>query len=851
MSDVSFSDPVLAARLRDAMQLHIISTVNNIRPPDQIGTVEAIYPDLSKCDVQFPGAPTTVPVKLGALVPASVGVTVRVSGALGDRYVSDIYGAAVTSTPPSGYVDAPLSFDLAPGIMLVSATWEAVEGVSQYWIELADSADFTVNHRAYYTSSLEFTENNLIPGTTVYGRVSAATNGGVGTPSDVDFATVQDFPSSATMTDGIAPTTSPNPVCTSGIGYVLAQWLQIANVDPVTYEVHVSLTSGFTAGPTTKLGEVTEGTFYFVRTLADGTPLTYGANVFVRIIAKDGDGAAGQSAQAFAAPQQVNTGDAGSIAIDALSDGAIPSTSPNAPTITSGIGYLLARWTFISNNDPVMYEVHISDTSGFLPGANTLVGSTPSNYFFIRNVGSGLGGGALVYGTTYYIKIRAKDADGTQNAGTQSSGFTVQANTADIAVGAITAASAIIADAAIGTAKIQDAAITNLKVADASISTAKIQNLAVGTAQIADAAIATAKIGDLQVTTAKISGLTVDKLLAGTISGQTIILNGSTSILKSSNFVAGSAGWQIKGDGVAEFNNVTVRGALVAGGGAVNIDSDGIKLPAPAAYTGGNLTDTQAIKFVSTADNVTVSASIHGSQVGIRVQSKIPAGEFSVWLGASPTSPTLLCGPSSCSIVAPSGTIITGGVTINGGLTAQSLNISGTGNITLYGYISLAGGWVNIYPSGQIDNQKIHLFATGQIVVQSDGWINTAMPSTASGANVNAAFGTLQLVTSSQVGKNQIADLHTKMDANLVHRLKPRTWHSRWHEDDLGGFDDPDEDFFGFIAEELEVIDRNLVMYPYGPDSHIKGINWNAITAMLVAEIQQLRSDVNALSRKP
>lgn len=845
MTETSFADPTLAARLRDAMETHIIATVNNVRPSDQIGTVVDIYPDLSKCDVLFPGDVDPVPVKLGAVIPASVGTTVRVSGPLGDRYVSDIYGAAVTTTPPSGYVDAPLSFDLVAGIMLVSATWDAVVGVTQYYIELADDAAFTVNHRAYYTSALQFTENNLIPGTTVYARVSAVTNGGVGTPSAVDSAVVQDFPPSSTMTDGIAPASSPNPVCTAGIGYVLAQWLQIVNVDPVTYEVHVSLTSGFTAGPLTKLGEVTEGTFYFVRTLADGTPLAYGANVFVRIIAKDGDGAAGQSAQAFAAPFQVNTGDAGSIAIDTLSDGVIPSTSPNSPIITSGIGYLFVKWDFITNADPVSYEVHISDTSGFLPGSNTLVGVTPSNYFFIKNLGSGLGGGSLVYGTTYYIKIRAKDADGTQNAGTQSTGFTVQANTADIAVNAITAASGIIADLAVGTAKIQDAAITNLKVADASISSAKIQNLAVGTAQIADAAIATAKIGDLQVTTAKISGLTVDKLLAGTIAGQTIILNGSTSILKSSGFVAGSAGWQIKGDGTAEFNNVTIRGALVAGGGAVNIDANGIRLPAPAAYTNGLLTDAQAIKFVSTADNTTVSASIHGSQVGIRIQSKIPAGEFAVWLGASPTSPTLLLGPTSASIIAPSGTIITGGVTING-----SLALGSSGSLTV--------GSASMTSAGVVSGLTIRNNG-GSFTVNSGGALSAdsvsanaafiGMPSNTTSPLVRVDLGTNQLgVDFSSIRiKHSVVPLTSEVDVNgTFMKLRPRFWSSRLHPGDLGGNADPLARYYGFIAEEVAAVDRRFAHH----DSQglPAAIDWFAILTLMVAQVQDLRQKVDSLS---
>jgi len=45
------------------------------------------------------------------------------------------------------------------------------------------------------------------------------------------------------------------------------------------------------------------------------------------------------------------------------------------------------------------------------------------------------------------------------------------------------------------------------------------------------------------------------------MTARTITLSGADSILKG-NYTAGSAGWQIKGDGNAEFNNVTIRGTL-------------------------------------------------------------------------------------------------------------------------------------------------------------------------------------------------------------------------------------------------------------------------------------------------
>jgi len=60
-------------------------------------------------------------------------------------------------------------------------------------------------------------------------------------------------------------------------------------------------------------------------------------------------------------------------------------------------------------------------------------------------------------------------------------------------------------------------------------------------------------------------GFVCDELLAGTITAQEINLktDGATqSIIKSDNFVAGSAGWCIKSDGTCEFSSGTFRGSL-------------------------------------------------------------------------------------------------------------------------------------------------------------------------------------------------------------------------------------------------------------------------------------------------
>ena len=106
------------------------------------------------------------------------------------------------------------------------------------------------------------------------------------------------------------------------------------------------------------------------------------------------------------------------------------------------------------------------------------------------------------------------------------------------------------------------AALANL-IAEANITDATIT-----TAKIGDAAITNAKIADATITTAKISDLSADKITSGTITGGEITVGTSTNtngFIKSQNYSSGSAGWIIKPDGSAEFQNATIRGSLDAG----------------------------------------------------------------------------------------------------------------------------------------------------------------------------------------------------------------------------------------------------------------------------------------------
>ena len=105
-------------------------------------------------------------------------------------------------------------------------------------------------------------------------------------------------------------------------------------------------------------------------------------------------------------------------------------------------------------------------------------------------------------------------------------GEIVTAKIADLAV-----TSGKIADLAVTTAKIAQAAITNAQIANAAVDTAQIALGAITAALIANGAVGTAQIADASITDAKIVELTANKITAGTLSVERLIIRGNNQSL--------------------------------------------------------------------------------------------------------------------------------------------------------------------------------------------------------------------------------------------------------------------------------------------------------------------------------
>ena len=116
----------------------------------------------------------------------------------------------------------------------------------------------------------------------------------------------------------------------------------------------------------------------------------------------------------------------------------------------------------------------------------------------------------------------ANIVDGAIQSAKIADASVTRAKIADLAVG-----SAQIDDLAVTTAKIAQAAITNAQIANAAIDTAKIALGAITAALIEQGAVGTAQIADGSITDAKIVELTANKITAGVLSVERLVIRGS------------------------------------------------------------------------------------------------------------------------------------------------------------------------------------------------------------------------------------------------------------------------------------------------------------------------------------
>lgn len=255
--------------------------------------------------------------------------------------------------------------------------------------------------------------------------------------------------------------------------------------------------------------------------------------------------------------------------IDGVPDSTAPS-QPSAPTVS--VSTLVAQVSHDMTkqgggnleSDVDYLEVHASSTTGFTPSSSTLRGT-------IDSAGVGIPVSAAFYFaatdslTNLYWKVIAVDkSKNKSSASNQTSGL----------------------PGLILSANIVDATITNAKIAN--LSAAKL---------IAGTAI----INDLFIQ----SGLTVS----------------STGYVQSSNYVAGTSGWKILANGSAEYNNVTVRGDIIAGTATDYISL--MRSPEPILKVHGNTGGEIQLKLVLGSPEIDFINNVVGTDYKIET---LPGG---------------------------------------------------------------------------------------------------------------------------------------------------------------------------------------------------------------------------------
>lgn len=114
-------------------------------------------------------------------------------------------------------------------------------------------------------------------------------------------------------------------------------------------------------------------------------------------------------------------------------DGLAPDASP-LPELIGGIGALFVKVDGVENNDPVVYEYHISTTTGFTADATTLATESNGTLVSLRSLPDGT---PLAVGTTYYVVVIAKDLDGSAAPSLEVSGQLGQVNSPDLATNSV------------------------------------------------------------------------------------------------------------------------------------------------------------------------------------------------------------------------------------------------------------------------------------------------------------------------------------------------------------------------------------------------------------------------------
>lgn len=359
-------------------------------------------------------------------------------------------------------------------------------------------------------------------------------------------------------------------------------------------------------------------------------------------------------------------------------------------------------------------------------------------------------------------------------------------------------------------------------------------------------------IKNVSIENADIVSLSFDKITAATNTASLVV--GSAGSISSANYSAGSAGFIVKGDGSAEFNDVTVRGDIVSG------NWDGADPVDLSSVTGSDANATLGFAFDSSKGAAHFAGpaffgkkeanGLNGLNTGVGSTSSsirwLRGGDvigdmYATGNNQNDDPRLIIRGPDDAS------SIITlqktgGGILANvsigfhveiggrlflvqkGSAASPALTFSSDPNTGLYlrsaTQLGLAAGGVAVMVLDDANGPHITTHTTTASAA------NTVINTSSSPAN------RLQRSTSALKYKRRVT---TNVDYLADLELVPT---KHWRVDDKAWK-------YGLIADWL--VDQDPLLGEYGPDGEVENYDLRAVITVLAAKVNRLEADVAAL----
>lgn len=374
--------------------------------------------------------------------------------------------------------------------------------------------------------------------------------------------------------------------------------------------------------------------------------------------------------------------------------------------------------------------------------------------------------------------------------------------------------------------------------------------------------------GEVNATSGSFSGSITSNatITGGTISGGTI----SGGTISGGEININSGTFRVYSNGAMSASAATISGSVTASSGTIGgwtINSNSISGGNTTLYSNGYIS---AVSSNFTTPTIGTPSITGGTGSNVAITNGTSAFNANGYISS-------VSGLLS-NFTLGSNTFTQGNVTLSGAISVYQTSggyVNGTlisGNSIIFKYSSSTAatmrGFSSIYGSQlTIDTTAFVLDNCNTVSitpVTSGGVVDIYLnptSTTSSGNEVRYIAGRLYKFTSRREFKNNITDIVDGL--SLIKQLKPVSFTERYNlnVNEIEKFLKSNKINYGFIVEDVESVDRNLVAYDYAGDP--TNVDWddtsafyptvydsNGIISMLTKAVQQLSDKIDALEAK-